>query len=310
MRASLIAIALAALLLAASVAIAQPTASPTLTVLEVRVHGNHTTPDAAILALAAIPLGVPILEADITRATERLRASSHFDDVELRVRSRSIADPSQVAIIIVVRERPGVTPDLLIDRAPSPLRRLRGSTMFLPILDYEDGYGFTYGARVSFVNPLGAQSRLSMPASWGGTRRIAAELEKSFSAGPVSSALASVTLSQREHPFYEIDERRVDVQGTVRRRFGVASVAALGGWSDVEFGALRDRYTTVGAEADIDTRTNPTFPRNALHVRGRVRWLDVDAAPAPPAGRWPTTTTASAASMASRRPSSDSWDRV
>jgi outer membrane protein assembly factor BamA len=32
----------------------------------------------------------------------------------------------------------------------------------------------------------------------------------------------------------------------------------------------------VGFEADIDTRTDPTFPRNAIYVRGRVRWLTFD----------------------------------
>ncbi len=264
---------------------AQAQAPATLTITEIRVHGNHTTPEAAIVAQSGLAVGSTVTDADIARATGRLRASSHFDDVEVRVRSRSIADPAQVAVIIVVRERPGVTPDLLIDRAPSPLRRLRGSTMFLPILDYEDGYGFTYGARVSLVNPLGARSRLSMPASWGGTRRIAAEADKSFAAGPLSSARASVTLSQREHPFYEVDERRVDVDASLRRRFGVVSLAALGAWSDVGFGALDERYTTVGAEADLDTRTDPTFPRNAIHARGRVRWLDFDSAPEPRSGQ-------------------------
>ena len=259
---------------------AQAPAPAPFTVTEIRVHGNHTTPEPDIVALSGLSVGAEITDADVVRASERLRASSHFDDVEVRVRSRSIADPAQIAVIIIVRERAGVTPDLLIDRAPSPLRRLRSSTMVLPILDYEDGYGLTYGARVSFVNPLGGRSRLSMPGSWGGTRRIAAELEKSFGAGPFSSARASAALSQREHPFYEIDERRYDVDASVRRRLGVVSVAALGGWSDVEFGEWRDRYTTIGAEADLDTRTDPTFPRNAIFARGRVRWLNFDSPPA------------------------------
>ena len=277
---------LAAALSVAPHVAAQPSLqASSLTVVEVRVHGNHTTPETEIVALAAIPIGTPITEADLARAADRLRASSHFDDVEVRRRSRSIADPSQVAILIVVHERAGVTPDLTIDQAPSVLRRLRGSTMFMPILDYEDGYGLTYGARVSFVDPLGARSRLSLPGSWGGTRRVAAELEKAFGRGPISSITASAGLSQREHPRYEIDERRVDVQAAARKRLKAVSVAAFGGWSDVEFGGASDRYTTIGVEADIDTRTDPTFPRNAVYVRGRVRWLDFDSASSLGSGR-------------------------
>lgn len=274
MRAPLVASYLALSLCAAHAAHAQPAPAQAFTVLEVRVHGNHTTPETEILGLAAIPIGTPVSEADLGQATTRLRASSHFDDVELRVRSRSIDDPSQVAILIVVRERPGVTPDLRIDRSPPVLRRLRSSTMFLPILDYEDGYGLSYGARVSFVDPLGSRSRLSLPASWGGTRRVAAELEKAFETGPgVTSLSSSASLSQREHPYYGMDDRRLDVQGTLRTRVKAATVAAMAGWSDVEFGVLDERHTTVGLEAGIDTRTDPTFPRNAVFARGRVRWL-------------------------------------
>ena len=271
---------LAAAVLASMVVVCQAglasaqTAPATFTVVEVRVHGNHTTPEAEVLKLAAIPLGAPLTSADIDAAAERLRRSSHFDDVDVRMRSRSISDPSQVAILIVVTERPGVTPDLLIDRAPSPLRRLKGATMFLPILDYEDGYGLSYGVRVSFVDPVGGQSRLSVPATWGGTKRIGAELEKSFGASMRTSARASAMLSRREHPFYETDEDRVDVQVTLRQRVGVASVAALGGWSDVTLGVFEDRYASVGVEADVDTRLDPTFPRNAVYLRGRVRWFD------------------------------------
>lgn len=273
-----LAVAFAAYVLGSTVLVAQPALPTTFTVVEVRVHGNHTTPEADILALAAIPIGTSIADTDIMRAGERLRTSSHFADVEVRVRSRSIDDPAQVAVVIIVRERSGVTPDLQIDKAPSPLRRLRGSAMFLPILDYEDGYGLTYGARVSFMRPLGARSRVSLPASWGGTRRVAVEVDKAFGTGSrVSSVLASAALAQREHPYYGMDERRVDVLATVRTRARAASVAAVGGWSDVSFGVLDERYTTLGIEADLDTRNDPTFPRNAIYLRGRVRWLTFDA---------------------------------
>ena len=52
--------------------------------------------------------------------------------------------------------------------------------MFLPIVSYSEGYGFTYGARASFVDVLGEGGRVSVPLTWGGTRRAAVEIEKTF----------------------------------------------------------------------------------------------------------------------------------
>ena len=63
-------------------------------------------------------------------------------------------------MIIVVDERPGVSED---DLVPGPMKRLRASAMWLPILRYEDGYGLTYGARMSFVGKAGSNSRSRFP---------------------------------------------------------------------------------------------------------------------------------------------------
>jgi hypothetical protein len=140
------------------------------TIAEIRVHGNHTTPDADVRRIAALAEGAPATVVSIEEAERRLRASGRFAEVEIRQRFQSIADPSQILVIIVVTEHPGVTAD---GQRPHMGARIRRAAMWLPIVRYEDGYGLTYGARISFVEPAGRRSHLSVPFTWGGERRAA-----------------------------------------------------------------------------------------------------------------------------------------
>ena len=50
--------------------------------------------------------------------------------------------------------------------------------MFLPVLNVEDGYGWTYGARFGLSNPVGARSRVTFPLTWGADKRAAVQLER------------------------------------------------------------------------------------------------------------------------------------
>ena len=59
--------------------------------------------------------------------------------------------------------------------------------MFMPLLTYADGYGFTYGGRATFADVLGKRGRLTVPLTWGGVRRAAIEGEKRFTRGPFSA---------------------------------------------------------------------------------------------------------------------------
>src|SRR4249919_2738856 len=119
---------------------------------EVRVHGNHTTPDADILTIVGDVVGKPATEALLAEIEGRLKKSGRFDGVEVRKRYRSIENPDDILLMIVVDEVPGVDP---LNLTPGPMKKFRSSGMFLPVLHSEDGYGFTYGARVSFVDLLG-----------------------------------------------------------------------------------------------------------------------------------------------------------
>src|SRR5262245_54563696 len=78
------------------------------TVVEVRVHGNHTTPDSAVLELAGDVVGQPATDGLIAAVVRRLNESGRFTDVEVRKRYRSIENPAEVLLIIIVNERAGV----------------------------------------------------------------------------------------------------------------------------------------------------------------------------------------------------------
>jgi hypothetical protein len=168
---------------------AAPAEATTYTVTAIRVHGNHSTPDDEVLLIARIAVGEPVSAGAMAAAQQRLEASGRFARVEIRQRSRSIDDPSQVALIILVAEHAAVRPvDLGVPSVPGPLGRLRSQTMFLPILHVRDGYGLTYGVRTSFVGSPQSATRVSVPASWGGTRQIAVEGERTFTSGSVAGA--------------------------------------------------------------------------------------------------------------------------
>jgi outer membrane protein assembly factor BamA len=255
-----------------SVAAAQPSSG---VVGEVRVHGNHTTPDADIFTIVGDVVGKPASDALIAEITDKLERSGRFDGVEVRKRYRSIADPDDVLLMVIVDEVPGVDE---LDLMPGPMKRFRSSGMFLPILHYDDGYGFTYGARISFVDRLGPRSRISVPLSWGGERQARLQLERTFKAGPIDRVAGEFGIGRRENPHYEIGDTRTSfnarVEGALARwlRFG-----AGGGVDDVEFGDANDRLDTFGADATIDTRVDPAFPRNAVHAKFGWERLRFDA---------------------------------
>ena len=72
------------------------------TIAEIRVHGNHTTPDADIIGLSGLKPGDPATDARLAEAEQALRKSNRFDDVELRKRLRSIDNPADILIMIVI----------------------------------------------------------------------------------------------------------------------------------------------------------------------------------------------------------------
>jgi outer membrane protein assembly factor BamA len=229
---------------------------------EVRIHGNHTTPDADVLTLVGDVIGKPATDALVAEITKKLEKSGRFDGVEVRKRFRSIENPDDMLLMVVVDEVPAIDP---VDLTPSPARKFLSSGMFMPILHSEDGYGLTYGARISFVDQLGSRSRISVPLTWGGERQAKVQLERAFKSGPVERVAGEYGIFQRENPHYEIDDRRIGYAARVESApLRWLRIGGGGRWDDVHFGDLDDRVARVGADATIDTRVDPAFPRNAV----------------------------------------------
>jgi len=247
---------------AALLAAAVPSFAQGETVIEIRVHGNHATPDADILAISGLRTGDPASEERLRAAEQALKESGRFDGAQVLKRFRSLDNPADILVMILVEERPAVTPE---DLTPSPFRRLRAGQQWLPILNYADGYGFTYGVRTSFRGIAGSRSRLSVPLSWGGERRAAAELERSFDTGPVSVVRGALAINRRVNPHYEQADLRTGLRLEAERR--LTSWLRAGGNGRVEqvdFGGVVTQHSGLGAHLTLDTRIDPSFPRNAV----------------------------------------------
>ena len=90
------------------------------TISEVRVHGNATLSDAAVIQLAGVTIGSPLDASGIAAIEKRLRDSGRFDNVQVRKRYRTLA-MDQVSLLLVVHERPGISPT---GAPPSIARRI------------------------------------------------------------------------------------------------------------------------------------------------------------------------------------------
>ena len=256
-------------------------------IAEILVHGNHTTPDVDIQSLSALALGQDASEDRLRDAERKIRATGRFQAVELRRRYLSIADPSAILIVIIVDEYPAVR---AADLTPGPMKKIAGAGMWLPILHREDGYGLTYGARYSLNDILGDRSRISVPLTWGAERRVAVEAERLFD-GPITIVRGAVSLHRQVNPHFHLPDRRREARVEAERIItDWLRVGASARTASVSFGDAYDaRHTAGGGHAVIDTRIDPTFPRNAVYVRLEWERLAFQAARA---NRWQADTRA------------------
>ena len=260
--------------------------SRTEIVAEIRVHGNVLTPDAEIRRLAGIDVGAVFTPDTAAEVTRRLEAAHRFESVEVLKRYASIADPTQVLLVVIVDEGRVKIEGLDEGEADQPPRVVRGSglgLMFLPLLDFEDGYGFTYGAQFARPGVAGAHSRVSFPLTWGGDKRAAAQLEKLFDGsqgmfgtrGLLTRVETGVSVNQRTNPYFETDDTRDRVwfrgERTIGRSITAGGTAA---WQNVSFGGSTDQFAQYGLDVTFDTRLDPMLARNAVYARASVQHLD------------------------------------
>jgi hypothetical protein len=266
--------ALVLALLAASLA---PTAQPQEVVAEVRIHGNVATSDEEVRQLAGVEVGSGVGADTVEQIARRLRATNRFRRVEVLKRFASIADPTQIVLIIIVDEGPVKIQQTGDPDHPTRVVRAHGpNLLFLPILTAEDGYGLIYGGQLGLPDPVGKRSRLSFPATWGGEKRVAAELEKEFDDMPLNRVSAGAAISRRTHPFFRQDEDRDRVWVRGERQLAHAVRAgATAGWQHVSFLNADASFVHAGADIVLDTRLDPMLARNAVYARAAWDHFDI-----------------------------------
>jgi len=249
-----------------------------LTVTGLQIQGNTATPDEEVRRLADVRVGMPFDDAMVEAIAARLRAAKHFDRVEVRKRFASIADPSQIMLVIIVDEGP--VKIVMTGDPDAPTRVVRKTfqiPLMLPILGYEDGYGLTYGARFTFADPrwMGKRSRITFPLSWGGTKQAGVNVEKRIEGGVIDRITAGASLSRQKNLTYDADDDRARLFVRGEHEFTrVLRLGATGGWQRAVFEGAADQFTQVGGDVVLDTRVDPILARNAVYARASWEHLN------------------------------------
>jgi outer membrane protein assembly factor BamA len=267
--------ALALMAISASV-VAQPAQGAQPEVIEViaaiQVQGNTLTPDDEVVRASGLSPGAAFSDSVLTEAADRLQATRRFQHVDVLKRYASIADPTQILILIRVDEGPvRVVPGRLPGQAPHVARRHALNVMYAPILDAEDGYGWTYGVQVAVTGNANTASRVIFPLSWGGNKRAGAEFQQDFSKRWAPRLSTGAFVQRRTHPFFRSNADRKRVWG--RAEWVLFKSMRAGTTMALERATLLDRRDTtrsIGGDLVLDTRTDQFLPRNAIYARAAL----------------------------------------
>jgi outer membrane translocation and assembly module TamA len=214
----------------------------------IRVHGNHSMADEEVTRIAGLSVGQTFSPREQADAETRLLKSGKFDSVEVRIRYRGLSESSDVALVLLVREKPEVSS-----------RFLAG-----PLFDLTDEYGLTLGARLAFVDVLNEGSRIAFPLSWGGKRQ--AGVEGSIPLGERKSFRFDLARFREVNPHYDVPDNRLALGGTYAMKRGLLGMDFSGRWNDVDFGSLHERFAAFGAKLALDSRRDPTIPGDAFYL--------------------------------------------
>jgi len=218
--------------------------------VEARFRGNFTTPDEEMIQLGNIELGVPVEAVSFEDIRQRLLQTGRFESVEVTKRYRSLSSSEKVILLVTVREK----------------QSAMSKFMFMPILQINDEYGFTFGLRTTAKNLLGFNERLSIPLTWGGVRRAALESEFEMNNPVISTLTLGVDVSRKENPHYQTGDFRNGVQAELQRRLNRFEVNVYSSWTRVDFGFQSSSFVTFGTGFVFDTRQDVNLPRDAFYA--------------------------------------------
>ena len=275
---------LAAILLAGPAAVApsaffvfHQAASGSPVVTGIQIQGNTATSDDEVRRLADVRVGMPFDDATVDQVASRLKAAKRFERVDVLKRYASIADPSQIMLVIVVDEGPVkivMTGDP--DHPTKVVRRRFPNLLILPVLRREDEYGITYGARLTAPEPrlFGKRSRVTFPLTWGGTKQAGVDVEKRLDNGVFDRINFGVSVSRQKNPAFEENDDRARVFLRAEREIlhGLW-LRSTGGWQRASFEGTADEFGEIGGDVIVDTRVDPILARNAIYVRAGVNHL-------------------------------------
>jgi outer membrane protein assembly factor BamA len=255
----------------------------------IQIQGNTATPDEEVLRMADVHVGMPFDDSILDAAASRLRSARRFDRVEVLKRFASIADPSQIMLVIIVDEGPVkivMTGDP--DHPTRVVRKKWPNLLVLPILSREDGHGVTFGARLTLPDKFGKQSRVTFPLTWGGTKEAGVEIEKRIDHGLFDRITAGGSIRRRANLVYQEDDDRARAFVRAEREFRhVLRLGATGGWQRASFEGVADQFTQFSGDVVLDTRVDPVLARNAVYARAEWEHLNFGdgplATPADPA---------------------------
>ena len=234
-------------------------AQPQEFVSEIVFHGNHSTSQDELQRLAGVRIGEPLTAGRIDQIQRQLMQSGDFEWVEVRKRYRSLSKSRQVVLVIAVKEK-----------IPASKK-----WMFFPILSGSDEYGFTYGARFTAIDLLGLQERISIPLSWGGIKQAALEGMFNLDSPLADRAFFQAGISSRQNPHFEIDDRRVELRGGLRRRLASFQLNLEAGWNNVDFDPIEEDFLSYKAGIVLDTRQDINLPGNAFYAGFEYEFVDI-----------------------------------
>ena len=172
-----------AVMLAAARAVAS-SLQQTETISEVRVHGNATLErrrgDRVRRASPSVSRSRP---AGSRRSRNGCATAAASTRSQVRKRYRTLA-MDEVSLVLVVHERPGLS---ATGQPPGVARRSAQPADVLP--DPRVTTTATAGPTArepAVVDVAGKGTRLSVPLSWGGTRRATVEVDRTFKTGPLT----------------------------------------------------------------------------------------------------------------------------